>query len=134
MTVHEFVLVVPMANVVTLNDRLNRRYDGARKIKVLRQIGRLAIRQHRVPALTGADLTVRIGWPNRQRRDAHNLVLTLKALIDGMVDADLLPDDDDAHLTGPDLRTYIARVPKSVVLTFTFTERPVAVVPEEPHS
>ena len=29
---------------------------------------------------------------------------TLKALVDGLVDAGLLPDDDARHLQGPDMR------------------------------
>ncbi|ROP45933.1 hypothetical protein [Pseudokineococcus lusitanus] len=40
------------------------------------------------------------------RRDPANSAPTVKALVDGLVDAGrgLLPDDDDRHLLGPDLR------------------------------
>ena len=43
-------------------------------------------------------------WRDRRRRDAHNIMPTIKACVDGVVAAGLLPDDDDTHLTGPDLR------------------------------
>ncbi len=35
-------------------------------------------------------------------RDVGNV--SVKAAIDGLVDYGLIPDDDDAHLLGPDLR------------------------------
>lgn len=35
-------------------------------------------------------------------RDVGNV--SVKAVIDGIVDYGLIPDDDDAHLVGPDLR------------------------------
>ncbi len=37
-------------------------------------------------------------------RDVHNVFPTCKAAVDGLVDYGLIPDDDDAHLIGPDLR------------------------------
>lgn len=40
-----------------------------------------------------------------RKRDVHNLMPTLKAVVDGLVDYGLIPDDDDAHLIGPDLRS-----------------------------
>jgi crossover junction endodeoxyribonuclease RusA len=69
-----------------------------------------------------AQLTVRVGWPDKRRRDVHNLAPTIKALIDGCVDAGLLPDDDDTHLIGPDLRPYVAGRKGLVVLDFEFEE------------
>jgi crossover junction endodeoxyribonuclease RusA len=69
-----------------------------------------------------AHLTVHVGWPTRHRRDVANISPTIKALIDGIVDAGLLPDDDDTHLIGPDLRPYFAGVKGHVVLDFEFEE------------
>lgn len=52
-----------------------------------------------------ARVTVTFRWPDRRRRDVHNYVpLVVKPIIDGLVDAKVLPDDDDRHLVGPDLR------------------------------
>lgn len=81
------------------------------------------IMHKRALTLTGwharrAHLTVYVAWPNRRRRDVANLMPTFKPLIDGAVDAGVLPDDNDEYLTGPDPRVldslsgirYAARV------------------------
>jgi crossover junction endodeoxyribonuclease RusA len=39
-----------------------------------------------------------------RRRDPANWAPTAKAVLDGLVDAGLFPDDDDAHVVGPDMR------------------------------
>lgn len=40
-----------------------------------------------------------------RRRDVGNLYPTVKACLDGIVsDAKVLPDDDDRHVVGPDIR------------------------------
>lgn len=106
------------ANAINLNQR-DHHHVRAVKTKHLRALGRLVALDDK-GQYERAHLTVRIGWPDRRRRDAHNLMPTLKALIDGMVDAGLLPDDDDKHLTGPDLRPYFAGETGSVVLDFEF--------------
>jgi len=51
-----------------------------------------------------AHITVAIRFPNNRRRDVGNLYPTAKAIVDGCVDANLLSDDDDKHVIGPDLR------------------------------
>ncbi len=64
---------------------------------VAREFGRYGV--------TRARLTVRVTWPaDGRRRDVANLAPTIKALVDGAIDAGVLPDDDDKHLVGPDLR------------------------------
>ena len=45
-----------------------------------------------------------IGWADNRKRDVNNWQPTAKALVDGLVDAGVLEDDNDAHLVGPDLR------------------------------
>ena len=42
---------------------------------------------------------------DRRRRDVGNLAPTAKAIVDGLTDAGLWPDDSDAYVVGPDLRT-----------------------------
>lgn len=52
-----------------------------------------------------AKVTVTFRWPDRRRRDVHNYMrLVVKPIIDGIVEAGVLPDDDDKHLIGPDPR------------------------------
>lgn len=56
--------------------------------------------------------------PTNRAYDAHNLLPTLKAAIDGLVDYGLIPDDTNAHLIGPDLRQGGKGDP-AIVLTIT---------------
>lgn len=61
-------------------------------------------------------LTVR--YPTRHRRDVGNLYeYVAKPVVDGLVDAHLLPDDDDTHLVGPDLRRHPDRGPHQITIT-----------------
>jgi len=41
---------------------------------------------------------------DNRRRDVHNLMPTVKAVVDGLVDYGLIPDDSTRYLLGPDLR------------------------------
>ena len=54
--------------------------------------------------LNKAHITVYVHKSNRRPYDVHNLYGTAKAAIDGLIDHGLLPDDNNAHLTGPDMR------------------------------
>lgn len=113
---------LPVANAITANHR-SHFHAKAEKTRHLRGVGRLAAVDDK-RKYERAHLTVSIGWPDKRRRDAHNLMPTLKALIDGMVDAGLLSDDDDKHLIGPDLRPYYAGIPGVIELRFNFKEIP----------
>ena len=102
------VVKVHPANYLSANDRMHWA-EKARRTKVLRQLGQLAWVDAKSPHYERANLTVTITWPDRRKRDAHNAMPTIKALIDGMTHPvgsprGVLPDDNDAHLTGPDLR------------------------------
>ena len=43
-------------------------------------------------------------FPTTRRRDSANFQGAIKPVIDGIVSAGLLPDDDITHLVGPDVR------------------------------
>ena len=58
----------------------------------------------RVEPMERARIVVHLRFPNNITRDVGNWYPTAKGLVDGMVDAGVLPNDDDAHLEGPDLR------------------------------
>lgn len=45
-----------------------------------------------------------LAFPTSRRRDSANFQGALKPIIDGIVSAGLLPDDDILHLVGPDVR------------------------------
>lgn len=73
-----------------------------------------------------ARLDVQVHYPTNRTADPHNIASTvLKAAIDGVVDAGVLPDDDHTHLTA----VTISRGPKTSVkgiyrLTLTLEEAP----------
>jgi hypothetical protein len=54
-------------------------------------------------------------WPNEIRRDDHNYyAYVIKPLVDGFIDARLLPDDNAKHLIGPDVRRDPERGPHRI--------------------
>lgn len=53
------------------------------------------------PALQRCRIDVEVHRPTVGHADAGNFYPTAKPVVDGMVDAGLLPDDNDMHLSGP---------------------------------
>lgn len=77
---------LPTANVT----RKEHHFAQARKAKILReQVHIMARRKGAVPV--PARLTAHISWGDNIHRDVDNV--SLKAIIDGLVDAGVLPDD-----------------------------------------
>lgn len=73
---------------------MNQRLHWARKARETKDIRRAAFLLSRhIPDLDKCG--VRMIWtvPDRRRRDAENTMPTLKALCDGLVDAEIVPDD-----------------------------------------
>jgi hypothetical protein len=65
-----------------------------------------------------ARIVVTFRFPGRTRRDVGNLYqYVAKPIVDGLIDAHVLPDDDDLHLVGPDLRRNLEPGPCSVTVT-----------------
>lgn len=80
--------------------------DLARAIAPWRDLGALVARGV-APVPTPARVWLEVTLPTNQRRDASNLAPTGKALVDGLVDAGVLPDDCDGVIEGPHVRrTY----------------------------
>ena len=94
---------LPQADMLSLNGRADRRTLSPR-IRTLRMQARVMARAARCPTFMRARLVAWVRFPDGRRRDLHNYMPTLKALVDGLVDAGLLPDDDARHLQGPDMR------------------------------
>ena len=76
----------------------------ARKTKLWRTAAFEAARRSPIPPLDKARITVTIHKTRGGRYDPGNLAPTAKAAVDGIVDANILPDDDAEHLEGPDMR------------------------------
>lgn len=72
--------------------------------RVLRAAAQHKTRAARVPRLLRARIVALYHPPDRRRRDVHNLLPAAKCCVDGLVDAGVLPDDNDDHLIGPDMR------------------------------
>ena len=99
------VIRLAASDVLNLNDREHWRLK-ANKSKHIRQLAKQIARASRAPHLKRALLTVEIAFPDRKRRDPHNWMATVKPIVDGLVKAGVLPDDDAKHLLGPDLRRH----------------------------
>lgn len=97
------VLPLTRSQLITANDKPHWGVR-ARLTKQLRQWGYLLGREGEGVArlgLTHARVEMEFAYPDRRRRDRSNLAPTVKALMDGLIDAGLLPDDADRFLDGP---------------------------------
>lgn len=102
----------------------NHRGSWHRKARVtrnLRETAAWAARIAKVPRFGRAHILAEYCPPDRRRRDPANLYPSVKACIDGLVDAGVLADDDAEHLDGPDMR--LGPVVPRGRLVFTITER-----------
>ena len=53
--------------------------------------------------------------------DCHNYLPTAKAIVDGLVDYGLLPDDNNDHLEGPDMRRGQKHAQPGITITIKET-------------
>lgn len=71
---------------------------------VAHQVAESKLRKGELRRIERAHIEITMTWPDRKRRDVNNWQPTAKAIVDGLVKGGLLPDDDDTHVTGPDMR------------------------------
>ena len=76
----------------------------AQLVKEWREAAHWHAKRAKLPHLAACHIEATLRFPDRRRRDAGNYAPTLKAVVDGLVDYGLLPDDRHELLTGPDLR------------------------------
>lgn len=112
MTSRSWTITIP-APVVWLNanDRVDRR-RFAPITKQWRDAAHVHARAGKLPQLGRAHITATLRFRDRRRRDPHNYYPTIKAVIDGLVDYGLLPDDSHEFLIGPDIRLGEVLPPK----------------------
>ena len=104
MTGRTFTLSIPApAGWLSSNHRRDRRAETGDR-QAWREAAGWRARQAKLPKLERIHIVAWLSFGDKRRRDAHNYMPTLKAIVDGLVDVGVLPDDDDKHLTGPDLR------------------------------
>jgi crossover junction endodeoxyribonuclease RusA len=97
---------IPKSLFLSANDRPH----WAVKMRMVRELRRMGlIRGHDVEPQGTTHVAAFIGYLRNGKADPANAAPTVKALIDGLVDAGVWPDDDSTHVIGP---TYL-RDPKS---------------------
>ena len=104
MTTTVLVIDVPAGAWLTANGRYHwaERHNRTRWLRRLSAASACAVR---VPkGLPRARVEVYVHGRTRRRVDPANAYPTVKALIDGLIDYGMLPDDDADHLIGPDMR------------------------------
>ena len=93
----ELIIEVPDNEWLTENKDTNR-YAKARARKALRQRGYMYARSQKLTPMSRAFCTVYVKGRTGGRLDPANAEPTVKPIIDGLVDAGALPDDDSEHL------------------------------------
>lgn len=112
---------------LTANDRMHWRPRAEITAK-WRRLGWATAKQARIPTLGRAHVLIEWLPPDRRRRDPANASPMGKALVDGLVDAGVLPDDSAEYLDGPDYRLgalaggSARHAPRMVTLRVTVTE------------
>lgn len=103
----------------------NQRRDLRRQTpdrRAWRDAGLVHAKRVDLPKLQHVHMVAVLRFTDKRRRDPHNYYPTLKALVDGLVDYGLIPDDSHEYLVGPDVR-YGPQAPGKgygeVVLTIT---------------
>lgn len=101
------VMYCDRSELINANDRLHWRVKSGRT-KALRWKATAFARdvgKALKPVTERQHVTITYGWTKPRRiRDAGNLQPTSKALVDGLTDAGIWPDDNDAWVIGPDDR------------------------------
>lgn len=112
MTDHTVVnLAVPREWVLTSNQRLGWRAEANRTSYIRGAAawhGRAFVGKHKreldLPFRHKMHATAYLRFPTERRRDPANWYPTVKAVVDGIVDAGVLEDDSVRFLVGPDMR------------------------------
>jgi crossover junction endodeoxyribonuclease RusA len=93
----EWVLRLPFDKPISLNDRMHHMVRSKR-MKEWRTASALLIRQAKIPPMGIVQPTLVYHPAQRRRRDPDNLVLAYKAVVDGFVDAGVIPDDTQEYV------------------------------------
>lgn len=93
-------LDIPSSWWMSANDRMHWREKAART-RWVRDYAAIIARQEQTPAHDTALVYAFVQYPRAVRVDPANSFPTIKAAVDGLVDAGVFPDDDDQHVLGP---------------------------------
>lgn len=93
-----YVVALPAGmKLLNANDRVHWR-TRARITKALREAAEKSALDAHIPPQERITIQAVLHPHDKRRRDAHNWYPSFKAAIDGVVDAGVIPDDDDKHL------------------------------------
>ena len=97
-----FTLEIPkLADWLNLNQQLHWAPRNKRA-QAWRHGAHIYARKHQLPkGLVRVKIDIYVWKSTRRRYDPHNLMPTMKHVIDGLVDYGLIPDDNTRHLDGP---------------------------------
>lgn len=97
-----FTLELPrLADWLNLNTKRHWA-KNAKLVKAWRHGAHIIARQYRLPkGFERVQVDAYVWKSSRRQYDPHNLMPTLKPVIDGLVDYGLIPDDNIIHLAGP---------------------------------
>lgn len=117
---------------LSLNDHKAHHYERSRREQLWQDLAARAAHQMRVGPVPGERARIEIWYrfPDNRRREVGNLQPTSKAIVDGLVQREertkgkarrrpfvqLLPDDSDRYLVGPDNRRDPVNGPHQVVV------------------
>lgn len=93
-------LTIPANLWMSANQRLHWA-DKAKRTKAVRQLANYAARAQSIPEHDVTHVAAFIGYPRAGKADPSNSFPTIKAAIDGLVDAGVWPEDDSTHVIGP---------------------------------
>lgn len=93
---------IPSAMWLSSNQR-NHWREAARRTADMRAIAKHAAREA-APVAWPVNCDVSVGLPTARRFDPHNAAPSLKACLDGIVDAGVLPDDSSDHIPATTFR------------------------------
>lgn len=104
----DLTLTIPDAWWMTSNDRPHWA-DKATRTRNVRHMAAVLARARRIPRYEVVHVTAYVQYPTGGRADPGNASPTVKAAIDGLVDAGVVPDDDHTHVIGPDYRREVGK-------------------------
>jgi hypothetical protein len=110
--------IPPHVKLLTANEALTVREEIRRKGE-LRDLGYYLALSRRIPKLQFAHVVYYVLATDDRTRDPANWQPSVKKLVDGMVKAGVLPDDDHKHLLGPDPRLIAGSSRKGLVIVIS---------------
>ena len=123
---HQLFIPTPRDNKgklawLSMNQRLHWA-PKAERTKQWRTLARFTAAQQKLPtSLPGVHITAHVHKTDNRSYDVHNLLPTMKAVIDGLVDYGLVDDDDNSRLIGPDMRHGTKRDQPGITITIKET-------------